>query len=300
MIRPPYLNKKDKVAIVSPARSISFETVHPAIRMLQRYELEVVLGSHIFSKCHQFAGTDEQRRRDMQQMLDDPDIRAIFCARGGYGTVRIIDKLDFTGFCRNPKWIVGYSDATVFHSHIHEKFGIETLHASMPVSIRSDKPTEAVQTMMNALFGYRISYTWPKAPLSRDGSATGLLVGGNLSILASLSGSVSALNTAGKILFIEDLDEYLYHIDRMMWNLKRSGKLNDLRGLIVGGMTGMKDNEIPFGKNACEIVAEAVREFRYPVCFNFPAGHDDPNLALVLGRQITLTVGKEAELQFFT
>ncbi|MDD4554388.1 MAG: LD-carboxypeptidase [Bacteroidales bacterium] len=298
MIQPPYLKKGDKVGIVSPARCISFEEVHPAIRLLQRFNLEVVLGTHVFSRDHQLAGTDLQRIHDLQQMLDDPQIRAILCSRGGYGMVRIIDRLDFTRFCQNPKWIIGFSDITVLHSHIHQRFGIETLHAVMPVNIKSDKPDESVQTMLNAIFGYRISYTWPRSPLSRNGTAQGILTGGNLSILANLSGTASDIDTTGKILFLEDLDEYLYHIDRMMLNLKRSGKLTNLAGLIVGGMTGMRDNAIPFGKTAAEIVADAVKEHSYPVVYDFPAGHTIPNLALVLGRKATLKVDAEAELTF--
>ena len=299
MIQPPYLKKGDKIGIVSPARSITFDEVHPAIRFFQRHGLEVVLGSYIFSRFHQFAGTDEQRRKDFQQMLDDDKIRAIICARGGYGTVRIIDKLDFTKFCEHPKWIVGFSDVTVLHAHINRQFGIETLHAAMPVNIQAEKQGDTLQTMVNALCGYRISYTLKKQALSRAGNADGLLIGGNLSILCNLMGTPSEPDTAGKILFIEDLDEYLYHIDRMMMNLKRAGKLARLTGLIVGGMSKMKDNLIPFGLTANEIIAETVSEYNYPVCFDFPAGHVEPNLALILGRKATLTVGKEVELMFF-
>ncbi len=299
MIQPPYLKKGDKIGIVSPARSITFDEVHPAIRFFQRHGLEVVLGSYIFSRYHQFAGTDEQRRKDFQQMLDDEKIKAIICARGGYGTVRIIDKLDFTKFCGHPKWIVGFSDVTVLHAHINRQFGIETLHAAMPVNIQADKQDDTLQTMMNALCGYRISYTFKKQALSRAGNADGLLVGGNLSILCNLMGTPSEPDTAGKILFIEDLDEYLYHIDRMMMNLKRAGKLARLTGLIVGGMSRMKDNIIPFGFTANEIIAETVSEYNYPVCFDFPAGHVEPNLALIMGRNASLKVGKEVELIFF-
>ena len=298
MIRPAYLKKGDKIAIVSPARSISFDEVHPAIRFFQRHDLEVVLGTHVFSKHHQFAGTDAQRCRDFQQMLDDDSIRAIVCSRGGYGTVRIIDQLDFTKFRLNPKWIVGYSDVTVLHAHIHQQSGIETLHATMPINIKTEKGDETMQTLINALFGDRIAYTYPKAPLSREGNASGLLAGGNLSILHNLTGSVSDLETAGKILFLEDVDEYLYHIDRMMTGLKRAGKLAWLNGLIVGGMSKMNDNVIPFGKSANEIIADMVKEYKFPVCFDFPAGHLDVNLAMILGRNINFRVGKQIELEF--
>ncbi len=298
MIRPAYLKKGDKIAIVSPARSIVFDEVHPAIRFFQRHDLEVVLGTHVFSKHHQFAGTDAQRTRDMQQMLDDDNIRAIICSRGGYGTVRIIDQLDFTKFRENPKWIVGYSDITVLHAHIHQQLAIETLHATMPINIKSEKQDETLQTLMNALCGDPIAYSYPKPLLSREGSAEGVLVGGNLSILHNLTGSVSELDTAGKILFLEDVDEYLYHIDRMMTGLKRAGKIGRLRGMIVGGMSKMNDNAIPFGRNAAEIIADAVKDFNFPVCFDFPAGHRDVNLALILGRTIRMRVGKEVEIEF--
>jgi len=232
-------------------------------------------------------------------MLDDEKIRAIVCSRGGYGTVRIIDKLDFTRFRENPKWIVGFSDATVLHAHIFRQFGIETLHAAMPVNMQGENKGETMQTMMNALFGKRITYSYPKPGLAREGRSEGVLVGGNLSILFSLMGSVSEPDMAGKILFLEDVDEYLYHVDRMMMNLKRAGKLDNLKGLIVGGMTGMKDNAIPFGKTAGEIVADAVKDYTFPVCFDFPAGHQDTNLALILGRKVSFSVDKEVELSFY-
>ncbi|MEI7660598.1 MAG: LD-carboxypeptidase [Bacteroidota bacterium] len=298
MIHPPYLVKGDKIGIVSPARSITFDEIHPAIRFFQKHDLEVVLGTHVFSKHNQFAGTDAQRCRDMQQMLDDESIRAVICSRGGYGTTRIIDGLDFTKFHQYPKWIVGYSDITVLHAHIHRKLGIETLHATMPVNIRSEKSDETLQTMMNALCGIPIAYSYPKPPLSREGSAEGLLVGGNLSILHNLEGTASELDTNGKILFLEDIEEYLYHIDRMMVNLNRAGKLAGLKGLIVGGMTKMNDNAVPFGKSAVEIIADAVKDYRFPVCTGFPAGHLDTNLALIMGRHVRLRVGKEVELEF--
>jgi muramoyltetrapeptide carboxypeptidase len=299
MITPAYLKKGDKIAIVSPSRSITFEEIHPAIRFFQRHDLEVVLGSYVFSRQHQYAGSDEQRCRDFQHMLDDEKIRAIVCSRGGYGLVRIIDKLDFSTFRKQPKWIVGFSDVTVLHAHIYRQFGIETLHAAMPVNIKGENQDETLQTMVNALFGKRITYSFPTSGLSREGKAEGVLVGGNLSILYSLMGSVSEPDTSGKILFLEDVDEYLYHIDRMMMNLKRAGKLENLKGLIVGGMTKMNDNAIPFGKTANEIISEAVQAYKFPVCFDFPAGHLDTNLALILGRKVSFMVDKEVELSFY-
>jgi muramoyltetrapeptide carboxypeptidase len=212
--------------------------------------------------------------------------------------VRIIDRLDFTKFVRKPKWIVGYSDITVFHSHIHTCFGIETLHATMPKNILSDIPDDGVKSMVNTLFGAPVSYTFAKTRWAREGYAEGILTGGNLSIIYSLMGSVSEPDTKGKILFLEDLDEYLYHVDRMMMNLKRAGKLSGLAGLIVGGMTGMNDNIIPFGKTAEEIISGAVAEYNYPVCFDFPAGHTEKNMALILGRNVKFTVGKQVSIIF--
>ena len=291
--------KDDKIGIIAPARCINFDEVHPSIRVFQKWGLEVELGTNIFRKCNQFAGKDDQRLADLQQMLDDDSIRAVICARGGYGTVRIIDKVDFTNFVKKPKWIVGYSDITVLHSHIHRHFGIETLHAVMPVNIITDEAAlEAQETLRNALFGKIRSYSYSVTPLARAGETEGVLIGGNLSILYSLMGSVSEPDTDGKILFIEDVDEYLYHIDRMMMNLKRAGKLSKLKGLIVGSMERMNDNATPYGITANEIIANAVAGYDYPVCFDFPAGHGEPNLALILGRNVKLRIGKDVELIF--
>ncbi|MCX6244352.1 MAG: LD-carboxypeptidase [Bacteroidetes bacterium] len=299
MITPPYLTKDDKIGIIAPARCINFDEVHPSIRVFQKWGLEVVLGTNIFRKCNQFAGKDEFRLADLQQMLDDDSMRAIICARGGYGTVRIVDQIDWTAFRRNPKWIVGYSDATVLHSHIHRHLGIETLHAIMPINITGDDgANDALNTLKNALFGKIKSYSYEVTPLARPGEAEGILTGGNLSILYSLMGSDSEADTTGKILFIEDVDEYLYHIDRMMMNLKRAGKLDKLAGLIVGGMDRMNDNTIPYGRSVNEIISDAVVEYNYPVCFDFPSGHGENNLALILGRNVKLKVGEEVELIF--
>lgn len=299
MIQPPFLSKGDKIAIIAPARSITFEEVLPSMKLFQKWGLEVVLGTYIFSKENQFAGSDDQRRADLQQMLDDPSIRAIVCARGGYGTVRIIDQLDFSGFCKNPKWIAGYSDITVLHAHVNKQLGIESVHSVMPVNIKETDPeNDSAGSLKKVLFGEKLSYSKPITFAINNGLSEGILTGGNLSIICSLMGTTSELDTDGKILFIEDVDEYLYHVDRMMMNLKRSGKLGKLNGLIVGGMDRMKDNDIPFGKTAREIIAEAVEKFGYPVCFDFPSGHGDVNLALVLGRKIRLRIEKNIEVEF--
>jgi muramoyltetrapeptide carboxypeptidase len=232
---------------------------------------------------------------DLQTMLNDPLIKAVISARGGYGTVRIVDKIDFSQFKKTPKWIVGYSDITVLHSHVNN-LKIETLHATMPVNFT--KNLEATESLRKALFGENLNYQIEAHPMNKKGGAQGIVVGGNLSLIYALTGSVSDIDTNGKILFIEDLDEYLYHIDRMMMNLKRSGKLSNLAGLIVGGMTDMKDNTIPFGKTAEEIIIDAVKEFNYPVCFNFPAGHVDKNMAIYLGREAKLKVADTIEFSF--
>ncbi len=298
MDTPSHLKPGDRVALVAPARKVSRTEIGAAVRLLRSWQLEVVLPDHLFDSDRQFAGSDDVRAAVLQQQLDDPDIRAIFCTRGGYGTVRIIDRLDFTRFCQKPKWIVGYSDITVLHSHIHRHCGIETLHATMPINIPDDavgRHYPATDTLRQALFGGSLEYCCAPHSLNRTGTARGVLVGGNLSMLYSLCGSPSDISTRGKILFIEDLDEYLYHIDRMMINLKRCGHLEGLAGLLVGQMSDMHDNAIPFGRTAEEIVSDAVAEYGYPVLFNFPAGHNGTdNHALVLGREAHLTVSDTA------
>lgn len=299
MTTPPSLVKGDKIGIIAPARCITFEEVHPALRMFQRWGLEVELGTHIFRKNNQFAGTDDARAADLQQMLDDDSVKAVICARGGYGTVRIVDKTDFSKFASKPKWVVGYSDITVLHCHILRHFGIETLHAVMPVNITNEKcEDDSSETLRNILFGKGIRYSFPSADFCRNGEAEGPLTGGNLSVIYSLMGSASEVQTEGKILFLEDVDEYLYHIDRMMVALKRAGKLSGLKGLIIGGMDRMNDNTVPFGKSANEIIAEAVSEYHYPVCYDFPAGHGSQNLALIMGRTISLKVGEKTVIDF--
>ncbi|MDZ7742894.1 MAG: LD-carboxypeptidase [Bacteroidota bacterium] len=291
MQTPGYLKKGDQVMIVAPARKISREEVKAARKILESWYLKVEYGPYLFREYHQFAGSDKERLEDFQVALDDPDIKAIICARGGYGSVRIIDQLDFTRFFKNPKWIVGYSDITVFHSHINRHYGIETLHAEMPLNFGKEKTKEETLTSLkDALFGNLKTYTLPYTVNNRQGHAEGILTGGNLSMLYSLMGSPSDINTENKILFIEDLDEYLYHVDRMMMNLKRSGKLDRLAGLIVGGLSDMNDNSIAFGKTANEIVQEHIEEYDYPVCFDFPAGHVPDNRALIMGREVSLSV----------
>lgn len=284
MIIPPYLESGDIIAIAAPARKVSEQEMLPAVRFLQEAGFRVHLDDRLFSECHQFAGDEPTRAGYIQELLDDPDIKAIWFARGGYGSARIIDQLDFSAFCRNPKWLVGYSDVTVFHAHVHQRYGIATLHGTMPINVHDGEfNSPANQSLIDALTGSQLRYEIQEHPLNRLGEFSAPVVGGNLSILYSLMGSTSELDTDGKVLFIEDLDEYLYHIDRMMTNLDRSGKLRNLAGLIVGYLSDMHDNTIPYGKNAEEIVAEHCQKYDFPVIFNFPAGHEALNKAIRMG-----------------
>lgn len=297
MEKPRYLKKGDKIALIATARKISEEEIKIALEVIKNWGLEVILGKNLLNEDNQFAGTTAQRTHDFQQALDDKNTNAIFCARGGYGTIKIIDSLDFTEFKKHPKWIVGYSDITVLHNHINQNFNIQTLHATMPINF-STNSAESLQSLKNALFGEKLNYQFDAHLLNRKGEAVGEIVGGNLSIIYSLTGTNSTLNTEGKILFIEDLEEYLYHIDRMMMNLKRAGMLDNLSGLIVGGMTAMNDNAIPYGKTAEEIIFDAVKEYDYPVCFGFEAGHISTNLALKMGATVKLKVAEICTLKF--
>jgi len=299
MISPAYLKRGDKVAIVATARKVAPEEMALAMKTFSRCGLAVGEDENLYASHNQYAGTDEQRLESLQRMLDDESIKAIFCARGGYGTVRIIDRADFSGFVRSPKWVVGFSDITVLHSHIHTNFGIETLHAIMPYSFFHEKLSlESIESLRTALFGEPLLYDYANDFPYRPGYAKGVIVGGNLSLLYALDGTASDLDPEGKILFIEDLDEYLYHFDRMMMKMKRSGKLGNLAGLIVGGLTEMHDNTIAFGKSAYEIIQDVVADYDYPVCFGFPAGHIADNRALILGRETELYVGERLSLTF--
>ena len=289
MIYPPLLQKGDTVGIISTARAIHLDEISFAINFLKTLGLRVKIGKTIGPSYHQFAGTDEQRVLDFQEMVNDVSIKAIWCARGGYGTVRVVDSIDFSPLLTNPKWIMGYSDITVLHSHLHN-MGLQTLHAPMPVDVKN-ATAEALKVLKNSLINGKQPITYNTSnKLNQLGIAKGILIGGNLSVLYSLLGSTSTLITKGKILFLEDLDEYLYHMDRMMMNLKRNGFFNDLHGLIIGGMTKMNDNTIPFGHTAQEIIKEVVSPYKFPVCFDFPAGHILDNRALCLGSEVQLTV----------
>ncbi len=299
MITPPYLKRGDKIAIVATARKVTPSEMDVAINTFRSWGLQVITGPHLFGEKDQYSGTDEERASDLQMMLDDNEVKAILCARGGYGTVRIIDQLNFSAFEQHPKWIVGYSDITVLHSHINTQLNIETLHAIMPINFPDEGTQVAIDSLRKALFGEVLEYSIASHPLNSEGTDTGVLTGGNLSILYSLMSSPSDIQTEDKILFIEDLDEYLYHIDRMMMNLKRSGKLSGIKGLIVGGLTKMNDNTIPFGKSAEQIISQYAKEAGIPVCFNFPAGHIPDNRALIMGHEVELNIDQNGvSLQF--
>ena len=297
-----FLRKGDRVALAAPARAVSEAEMAPAIAMLERWGLQVIVPEGLYEHDGQLAGSDSHRAALMQRLLDDDAVKAIFCCRGGYGTVRIVDRLDFSHFAQRPKWIVGYSDITVLHSHIHSLFGLPTLHATMPINMHGEE-TPATRTMHDFLFGMNggtADHEWAPTALNRKGTARAEVVGGNLSILYSLLGSRSQVDTRGKILLIEDLDEYLYHIDRMMQALKRAGMLEGLGALMVGGLSDMHDNSIPFGRTAEQIVREAVEEYHYPVVFGSPFGHlGDNNLALPLGIKCTLEASNSKKSRIF-
>ncbi len=287
-IQPKLLEQGSTVAIISTARKIDVSQMDDVQKILESCGYHVQWGDSIREEHHQFCGTDEQRASDLQAAIDDPNVDAIMCFRGGYGTIRILDQVDFSGLIKHPKWIVGYSDVTALHGKLHN-LGLMSVHGTMPVNF-SGNTKEALETLRNVLTGKTNDYTFPVHTLNRHGEASGELIGGNLSMIYSLAGTPYDFDFEGKILFIEDLDEYLYHIDRMMQNLKHSGKLAKLKGLIVGGMTDMNDNTIPFGSSAVETIAKAVSEYNYPVCFDFPAGHIADNRALILGKECSLKV----------
>jgi len=288
IISPPSLIKGDAIGLVAPARKISEQELAKAIEIIKNRGYRVLKSPNLFASENQFAGSDAVRASDMQQMLENPEVKAIFAVRGGYGSVRMVDKIDFRPLIRHPKWLAGYSDFTVIHNHLIH-LGLQSLHATMPLNFAGNTP-EALDSLFDTLEGEKPHYAWKRKPLNRKGNANGILAGGNLSVLYSLLGSPSFPDTHGKVLFLEDLDEYLYHIDRMMMALKRAGILENLAGLVVGGLTDMHDNAIPFGKTAKEILHESVESFNFPVAFDFPAGHQPDNRALIMGAEVQLEV----------
>lgn len=291
---PPYLLKDDTIGLVCPAGYMTLENVQACINELQGWGYIVKTGKTIGGdSTTYFSGTDEERLADFQQMLDDDEVKAVLCARGGYGMTHIIDRIDFKKFKKQPKWIIGYSDITVLHCHLYSNYYISSLHAPMAGAFNEEPlKNEYVLSLKNAIEGKKIKYQCPVHEFNQKGEAIGELVGGNLALLAHLVGTDSDIKTRGRILFIEDIGEYLYNIDRMLYQLKRSGKLSKLAGLIIGGFTDMKDTERPFGKTAHEIIRDIVKEYDYPVCFGFPVSHEKENYALKIGVGYKLKVTK--------
>jgi muramoyltetrapeptide carboxypeptidase len=291
MQTPQNIKPGSKIRIVSPAGKIDKKKVLPTVKWFEKYGYHVELGKYVFAKHFQFAGTDEQRLEDLQTAFDDPETDVIICSRGGYGTVRIIDKLNFAKFIKNPKWLVGFSDITALHLALH-KIGIASAHAAMPAFLFNENgtPNENLISLMSLLEGENLNYKTQQNKFNRTGRAEAQLIGGNLSIIVSLLGTDYEPDTAGKILFIEDVDEYLYHIDRLLHQLKLTGKLNQLAGLVVGDFTEIKDNKSLFGQTVEEIITDAVKTFDFPVYFGFRAGHDKLNRALAFGKEWELKV----------
>jgi len=296
LVTPPYLKQGDSIVILAPAGILKNrqETIFKAKKLAESWGLKVVLGKHIFNKNSHFAGTDAERTADFQKALDNPNIKAIWSGRGGYGSVRVLDKLDYTTFLQHPKWIIGYSDITAFHSHVHN-LGVETMHAMMGTSVE-DKPELIVETIASfkkAIFGKPLKYTIPPSKYNKNGKAQGQLVGGNLALLASMLGSKSQTNTKGKILFIEEIGEYKYSIDRMLQSLKRAGYFDNCAGLIIGDISKIKTNSTKWGSTIEQLVLDVVKDYNFPVMFNFPAGHKSDNRALIFGRNVDLTINNE-------
>jgi len=302
LIQPSYLKAGDTVAIVAPSGILKSREgeVQQAVALLKSWGLHTVVGNNVFKQGHHFAGTDDERCEDLQKAMDDPKISAIWCARGGYGTVRILDKLDYTTFKKNPKWIIGYSDITALHNQLHNE-GIQSLHALMCVSLTNNlsKISETVETFKAALFGNPFNYTLKGSDYNRVGETSGALIGGNLTILHTMLGSKESLDTSGKILFIEEIGEYKYHIDRMLQSMKRAGYFDDLNGLVVGDMSKLRKNTTLWGSSIEQLILDALSDYDFPIAFHMPAGHEKDNRALVLGRKVELKVSKgQSTLKF--
>ncbi|MEC3906401.1 LD-carboxypeptidase [Tamlana sp. 2201CG12-4] len=291
--QPPYLKAGDTVAIVAPSGILKNRTgeIQQAKALLKRWGLHTVVGKHIFNQANHFAGTDDERCEDFQNAMDNPNIKAIWCARGGYGSVRILDKLNWEAFKQNPKWVIGYSDITAIHNQIHN-IGVESLHAIMCVSLTKDlsEIEASISTFKNTLFGKPLSYHLKGSKYNKTGNTSGLLVGGNLTMLHTMLGSDASLDTSGKILFIEEIGEYKYHIDRMLQSLKRAGYFNNCKGVIIGDMTKLRKNTTLWGTSVEQLILDALAAYNFPIAFNMPAGHEKDNQALILGRMVDLSV----------
>ncbi|HXS36718.1 MAG TPA: LD-carboxypeptidase [Flavipsychrobacter sp.] len=298
---PSYLKNGSLIGITCPSGYVSHERVSFAVEVLKAWGFRVALGDTVGKEHFYFSGSDDTRLQDLQQMLDNPDIDAILMGRGGYGMSRIIDDLDFTKFKQKPKWICGFSDIVVLHNHIQATLDISSLHSPMCGAFKpGTENTDHIKSLYAALTGETLFYHTPPSAFNRAGEATGILTGGNLAILAHLTGSVSEVGTAGKILLIEDIGEYLYNIDRLLLNLKRAGKLDNIKALIVGGFTELQDTDRPFGQTVNEIISDKVKEYDYPVCFDFPCGHQEVNYALCLNmphKLVVSTNGGQLELK---
>ncbi len=300
MIIPPFLKKNSLVGLVSPAGKICEAEIRRGEEFLNAHKFRHIRASHVADSWHQFASTDEKRAAGFQEMLNNPEIEAIWCSRGGYGAIRLLDLIDFSTLKSNPKWLIGYSDITVFHAVVQNIFGLCTIHGPMVRSLKEGSfNNTGIKNLWELLQGNPPSYNIQTHVLNRNGKAKGTLIGGNLSLLYALIGSPYDFNPTGKVLFIEDVGEYLYHLDRMMFALKISGKLAGLAGLVVGQMSNMQDNETPFGLTANQIISNAVKDYNYPVIFDFPAGHARQNEPLILGARVNMDVNKEkSELKF--
>jgi muramoyltetrapeptide carboxypeptidase len=292
---PPYLKTGDKIGICCPSGALAIENIQSMVTNLEFWGFEVVVGKTVGTSHHKYADTDSKRLKDFQEMLDDDSIKAILFGRGGYGFVRIIDYVNFTKFSKSPKWLLGYSDITVLHNHLHSNFGIPTIHGHMSSGyMPKDFDNESTMSIYHALTGKPINIEIATKNENEINNGTGILVGGNLAILSDLVGTPSDINTDGKILLIEDIGEFKHSVDRMMWQLMRCGKLDKLAGLIVGSFTDVPTEEVDFGMNEYQIIWEKVQQFSYPVCFGFPVGHQPRNMALKLGMPYTLISNKNS------
>lgn len=291
---PPYLKKGSTIGITCPSGYVSEDRVRYCKEMLELWGFNVIKGKTVGTEYHYFSGSDDARLKDLQEMLDNPEVDAILMGRGGYGLSRIIDRVDFTRYQQRPKWVCGFSDITVLHSHIHTTLQIPTMHSVMCGAFTPETTNSAhLKSFYAALTGESLYYHTEPSTYNREGSAQGIVVGGNLAMLAHMTGSVSDIDTTEKILFIEDVGEHLYNIDRMLLNLKRAGKLSQLRGLILGGFTDLQDTDRPFGQTIEEIIWDKVKEYDYPVCFDFPCGHQEVNYTLTLGMHHKLKVTEQ-------